>query len=58
MIGRMGRGSRKDMLTAYTAGGAPVRLQLLAPFDTDGLDLIYNAPFETWLPASKSSRLN
>jgi hypothetical protein len=42
------------MLTAYTSGGAPARLQLLAPFDTDGHDLIYNAPPETWLPAAES----
>jgi len=41
----------QDMLRAYTAGGAPARLELLAPFDTDGHDLVYNAPLETWLPA-------
>jgi dienelactone hydrolase len=44
----------RDMLTAYTVGGAPARLQLLPPFDTDGHDLVYNAPPETWLPAAES----
>lgn len=44
----------QDMLMAYTAGGAPARLQLLAPFDADGHDLIYNAPPETWLPTAES----
>jgi dienelactone hydrolase len=44
----------QDMLTAYTAGGAPARLQLLPPFDTDGHDLVYAAPPETWLPAAES----
>jgi len=44
----------QDMLTAYTAGGAPARLQLLAPFDADGHDLVYVAPPEKWLPAAES----
>jgi dienelactone hydrolase len=41
----------QEMLMVYTAGGAPARLQLLAPFGTDGHDVILSAPAETWLPA-------
>jgi dienelactone hydrolase len=52
--GSYGPSLAQDMLMAYTAGGAPARLLLLAPFDTDGHDLIYNAPPETWLPAADS----
>jgi dienelactone hydrolase len=44
----------QDMVMAYTSGGAPARLLLLAPFDMDGHDLLYNAPPETWLPAAES----
>ena len=39
-----------QMLAAYTAGGAPARLQILPPFGTDGHDLIIRDVAETWLP--------
>jgi dienelactone hydrolase len=39
------------MFAAYTAGGAPARLQILSPFGTDGHDLITRAVAGTWLPA-------
>ena len=38
-----------QMLAAYTAGGAPARLQILPPFGADGHDLIVGAAAETWL---------
>jgi dienelactone hydrolase len=41
----------RRMLSAYTAGGAPARLQVLPPFSTDGHDLIIRAAARTWLPA-------
>jgi dienelactone hydrolase len=41
----------RQMLAAYTAGGAPARLQILSPFGTDGHDFIVRAAAETWLPA-------
>jgi dienelactone hydrolase len=41
----------QEMLTAYTAGGAPARWQMLAAYAADGHDVILNAPAETWLPA-------
>jgi dienelactone hydrolase len=39
-----------QMLAAYIASGAPARLQILAPFETDGHDLIIRAAADTWLP--------
>lgn len=39
-----------QMLAAYTAGGAPARLEILPPFGTDGHDLIVRAAADTWLP--------
>jgi dienelactone hydrolase len=39
-----------QMLAAYTAGGAPARLEILLPFGTDGHDLIVRAAADTWLP--------
>lgn len=41
----------QQILTAYTADGAPARLQLLVPYGADGHDVVLNAPAETWLPA-------
>jgi pimeloyl-ACP methyl ester carboxylesterase len=49
-----GPGLAQEMLKAYTAGGAPARWQLLAPFGRDGHDIILNAPAETWLPVVES----
>jgi dienelactone hydrolase len=40
----------RQMYAAYTAGGAPARLQILPPFGTDGHDLITMAAAGTWLP--------
>jgi dienelactone hydrolase len=40
----------RQMFAAYTAGGAPARLQMLPPFGTDGHDLIIRAASGTWLP--------
>jgi predicted esterase len=40
----------RQMHAAYTAGGAPARLQILPPFGTDGHDLITMAAAGTWLP--------
>jgi dienelactone hydrolase len=39
----------RRMFAAYTAGGAPARLQILPPFGTDGHDLITLAVADTWL---------
>jgi hypothetical protein len=41
----------RQMFAAYTAGGAPARLQILSRFGTDGHDLITKAASGTWLPA-------
>jgi dienelactone hydrolase len=41
----------RRMFDAYTAGGAPAQLRMLAPFGTDGHDLVTRAPAETWLPS-------
>jgi dienelactone hydrolase len=41
------------MIAAYTAGGAPARLQILPPFGTDGHDLIIGAAAETWLTVAE-----
>jgi dienelactone hydrolase len=38
-----------QMLAAYTAGGAPARLQILPPFGTNGHDLIIRAAADIWL---------
>ena len=40
----------RQMLAAYTAGGAPARLHILPPFGADGHDLIIRAAADTWLP--------
>lgn len=40
----------RQMLAAYTAGGAPARLQILPPFGANGHDLIIGATSGTWLP--------
>lgn len=40
-----------QMLLAYTAGGAPARLQILPPLGTDGHDLIIRGEPESWLTA-------
>ena len=40
----------RQMFAAYTAGGAPARLQVLPPFGSDGHDLILGAASDTWLP--------
>lgn len=44
----------RQMLAAYTAGGAPARLQVLPPFGTNGHDLITGAASDIWLPAVES----
>jgi dienelactone hydrolase len=41
----------RQMLAAYTAGGAPARLRILPPFAADGHDLILRATAGSWLPA-------
>jgi dienelactone hydrolase len=40
----------RQMIAAYTAGGAPARLQILPPFGTDGHDFIIGASADSWLP--------
>ena len=40
----------RQMIGAYTASGAPARLQILPPFENDGHDLVIGAVAETWLP--------
>lgn len=44
----------RQMFAAYAAGGAPVRLQILPAFGTDGHDLITMAASSTWLPVVES----
>jgi hypothetical protein len=39
----------RQMLAAYTGGGAPARLHVLPPFGADGHDLVIRAPADTWL---------
>lgn len=41
----------RQMLAAYTAGGAAARLKALPPFGADGHDLVIRAAAESWLPA-------
>jgi len=41
----------RRMFDAYNTGGAPAQLHVVAPFGSDGHDLIIRAPAETWLPA-------
>ena len=40
----------RQMLAAYTAGGASARLQILPPFGPDGHDFIIRASANNWLP--------
>jgi dienelactone hydrolase len=48
----------RRMFAAYTAGGAPARLQILPPFGADGHDLIVRAAPDIWLPAVESFLAN
>ncbi|QPF82653.1 alpha/beta hydrolase [Bradyrhizobium genosp. L] len=41
----------RRMLAAYTASGAPARLQMLPPFGDNGHDLVIRAAAGIWLPA-------
>lgn len=41
----------RQMFAAYTAAGAPARLQILPPFGSDGHDLVTRAADTAWLPA-------
>jgi len=40
----------RRLFSAYTAGGAPARFQLMAPFGEDGHSLLSRAPPELWWP--------
>lgn len=40
----------RQMFAAYTAGGAPARLQILPPFGKDGHDLVIQGRADRWLP--------
>ncbi|WP_338690567.1 alpha/beta fold hydrolase [Bradyrhizobium sp. 26S5] len=40
----------RQMFAAYTAGGAPARLQILPPFGKNGHDLVTEGAASRWLP--------
>jgi dienelactone hydrolase len=40
----------RQMVAAYTAGGAPARLQILPPFGKNGHDLVVEGAASRWLP--------